>query len=142
MPLHLPSRTPRSFSAAGRTGGKGAMALAALLAAAFASPAAAAHEPKTRLVNCAEGSCLLVTGRRASAEAGISINGNAVSVEGDRRWRVMVPLATVRQWAAPFARTLTVSVADPAAPVEAEAELPIGLLGHNQELAFLVVRAK
>jgi len=53
-----------------------------------------------------------------------------------------LPVAMVQQWSAPFARSLQVSVVDPAGGVERDdaVRLPVGLLGHNLELASLVVR--
>lgn len=124
--------------------GKQGLVLGAILAAAFASPASVAAEPRTRLVDCEAGSCLLVTGRRANAASTVSINGHAVSAEGTRRWRVRVPVDTVREWSAPFARTITVSVIDAETRTDstAEADLPIGLLGHIENLALLVVSVK
>ena len=118
--------------------------LAVVLIAALASPASAAAEPMTRLVDCEAGSCLLVTGRRAHAASAVSINGHAVAVEGSRKWRVTLPVATLRLWSAPYARTITVSVVDAStrADASAEADLPIGLLGHVENLAMLVVRVK
>ena len=120
------------------------LALGAVLAAALASPASAATEPRTRLVDCEAGSCLLVTGRRAHAASTVTINGHAVSVEGARNWRVSLPVATLRAWSAPYARTITVSVVDATTRTQAstEADLPIGLLGHVEDLAMLVVRVK
>ena len=117
--------------------------LAAGLAAGFSAPACAATEPRTRLVACETGSCLLVTGHRANAAEVVSINGRAVSAEGARNWRVRVPVDTVRKWSAPFARTIVVSVVDAGTRTDATAEvdLPIGLLGQVEDLA-LVVSAK
>lgn len=121
-----------------------AFALGAIVAAGLASPALAASEPSTRLVECKAGSCLLVMGRRASAASLVSINGHAVATEGARKWRARVPVDTLREWSAPFARTITVSVEDAKtrADTTAEADLPIGLLGHVENLAMLVVSAK
>lgn len=128
------------------TPAKPILALGALLAAALASPAsaAAAAEPRTRLVDCEAGSCLLVTGRRAHATSTVNINGHAVPVEGSRKWRATLPVETLRQWSAPYARTITVSVVDARTGTEAstQADLPIGLLGHVENLALLVVRVK
>jgi hypothetical protein len=116
----------------------------AILVAAFTSTASIAAEPKpkTRVVSCEAGSCLLVTGHRASAASEVSINGYAVPVEGKRNWRVRVPVDTVREWSAPLARTITVSVTDAEDRAHAEADLPIGLLGHAEDLALLVVSIK
>jgi hypothetical protein len=115
--------------------------LATLVAATTASPAAAAAEPSTRVVKCKAGSCLLVSGRRADTGSAVAINGHAVAVEGGRKWQVRVPVATVREWSAPLARSITVSVSDPRTGAEAarEAALPIGLLGQAEDLAMLVV---
>jgi len=53
-------------------------------------------------------------------------------------------MSAVQDWSAPFARTLRVSITDPKQGTErSEAvRLPVGLLGHNVELASLVVRAR
>ena len=114
------------------------------LVAGFSSPAYAATEPRTHVVACEAGSCLLVTGYRANAASAVSINGRAVPANGARKWRVSVPVATVRAWSAPFARTITVSVVDAETRSDATAEvdLPIGLLGQIENLASLVVSAK
>ncbi|MCW4462941.1 hypothetical protein OK349_14595 [Sphingomonas sp. BT-65] len=126
------------------TPAKQILALGAVLAAALASPASAGDGPKTRLVDCEAGSCLLVTGRRAHTASTVTINGHAVSVEGARKWRVRLPVETLRKWSVPYARTITVSVIDARMRAEssAEADLPIGLLGHVENLAMLVVRVK
>lgn len=126
------------------TPAKHILALGAVLAAALASPASAGDGPKTRLVDCKAGSCLLVTGRRAHAASTVTINGHAVSVKGARKWRVSLPVETLRTWSVPYARTITVSVVDARMRAEssAEADLPIGLLGHVENLAMLVVRVK
>ncbi|MEO6217850.1 MAG: hypothetical protein ABIO86_17615 [Sphingomonas sp.] len=133
MPLHSYSRARMS----------GLAAILAAVLAGFSSPACAATEPRTRVVACETGSCLLVTGRRANAASMVSINGRAVSAEGARKWRVRVPVDTVRKWSAPFARTIVVSVVDAVTRTDAMAEvdLPIGLLGQVEDLA-LVVSAK
>jgi hypothetical protein len=121
-----------------------ATTVALALAAAFASPASATGEPRTRLVSCETGSCLLVTGRRADAALTVAINGHAVSVQGARRWRTSLPLDTVRAWSAPHARSIIVSIgeAEARASTSAEADLPIGLLGHAADLTTLVVTMK
>jgi hypothetical protein len=112
------------------------------LAVATATSPANARSATARLITCDAGNCLLVRGHRASSQAIIRINGRTVEASGDRSWRVRLPVATVRDWSAPFARNLQVAVVDPAGPVErADAvRLPVGLLGHNLELASLVVR--
>jgi len=95
-------------------------------------------------VACEAGSCLLVTGHRANAASAVSINGRTVPADGARKWRVRVPVDTVREWSAPFARTITISVVDAETRTDATAEvdLPIGLLGQVENLALLVVSAK
>jgi len=113
-----------------------ALVLGAILATAFATPAVA--ETRTRLVDCEIGSCLLVTGHRADPASAVRINGHAVAARGARKWRVMVPVETLRQWSAPRARTITVSVADS----QTQAILPIGLLGHVENLSFLTISVK
>ncbi|MEO7688480.1 MAG: hypothetical protein ABIS51_04280 [Sphingomonas sp.] len=129
-----------SYSRA-RISGLAAMLVVGL--AGFSAPACAATEPRTRVVTCETGSCLLVTGRRTNAASMVSINGRTVSAEGARKWRVLVPVDTVRKWSAPLARTIVVSVVDAGTRTDATAEvdLPIGLLGQVEDLA-LVVSAK
>lgn len=107
-----------------------------VLAATLAMPAAA--KTRTRVVDCKAGSCLLVTGQRASDSAAVRINGRAVAAQGQRNWRVSVPIDTLRNWSEPYARTITVAVAGS----ETQAALPIGLLGHSQDLAFLTITLK
>lgn len=113
-------------------------ALAMLIAGAAAAPVMAQGTASTRLVECGEQSCLLVTGRRADASVPVSLNGHAVTVQGTRKWRVRVPVSTIRGWSQPNARTISVAVAGTAQ----DARLPIGMLGHDQNLAMLVVRVK
>ena len=114
----------------------------ALVFAGFASPATAAPEPRTKLVSCGADSCLLISGHREDPAATVSINGQTVSVTGKHRWRARVPVATVRQWSAPYARTIEVALREPETRREtlAVADLPVGLLGHVTNLAALEVR--
>ena len=118
--------------------------LAGILVASLATPATAASEPSTRVVGCGSGSCLLVTGHRDNAASPVSINGHVVAVEGQRDWRARLPVETVRDWSLPLARTIEVSFIDAATGVATamDADLPIGLLGHAENLAWLVVSAK
>lgn len=120
--------------------GSGIVAVLAILA----TPAMAAPEPSTRLVACQSGSCLLVSGRRDDAGALVRINGHAVPVEGQRNWRVRLPIETVREWSAPSARTIDVALLDPATRNAAtqQADLPIGLFTRVADLAALVVRVR
>ncbi|MEH3036252.1 MAG: hypothetical protein PGN23_07135 [Sphingomonas adhaesiva] len=120
---------------------------AALFVAAFLPaplPAAASAAPQAKLVSCEPVDCLQVSGTRASSDAAVLINGHEVAVEGGRRWRVRLPVATVRDWSSPRARTIRVTLATPAQDrvTEHEADLPIGLLGGRIDLAALVVRLR
>jgi hypothetical protein len=118
--------------------------LAAVVIAGSASPALAASAPSTRLVACEAGSCLLLTGRRANPASAISINGHVVPVTGKHNWRASLPVETVRLWSAPFARRINVATFDSKTGNETTADtaLPIGLLGHVESLAMLVITAK
>jgi len=111
---------------------------------AIVATPALAHPATARLISCDAGSCLLVRGHRAASVAEVRINDRVVDTEGGRSWRVSLPMTTVRDWSGPFARTLRVSVSDPAGSrMRTEAvRLPVGLLGHDLELAYLVVRAR
>ncbi|WP_419827209.1 hypothetical protein [Sphingomonas sp.] len=115
-----------------------------LFAAAAASPVVARPVATTRLVSCGADDCLLVRGRRASPRAAVRINGHPVAASGEGAWQVTLPLATVRDWSTPFARTLQIAIEEPTgARVEDEAvRLPVGLLAHRIELASLTVRAR
>jgi len=116
----------------------------AVLAALMAAPAAHAGTlPSAKLVRCGDGDCLLIRGARSSAAAIVTINAQPVSVAGGRGWKLRVPVATVRGWASPHARSLAVAVLGADGQVEQRetVRLPVGLLGHNIELAALVVRA-
>ena len=115
----------------------------ALVIATAATPVNA--RPATaRLISCDAGNCVLVRGHRSTSQAVIRINDRVVEAEGGRSWRVRLPVAIVEDWSAPFARTLRVSVTDPAESGHRTemVRLPVGLLGHNLELASLVVRAR
>lgn len=112
------------------------LALSPLLA--FSAPAMASETPTTRLVQCGAQSCLLVTGHRDDPAAVVSINGHAVEAQGARRWRVRIPVSTVRAWSASHAQSVSVAVAD----VAQEAQLPTGMLAPKRDLAMLVVRVK
>lgn len=112
-------------------------------AAQAAPPQAPEAAVRSRLVRCAVDTCLLVTGRRRDAAATVAIADHVVAVRGRRVWRVAVPVADIRQWSAPVARSIAVSIIEPgASPIVAQAKLPIGLLGHIIELASLDVRAR
>jgi hypothetical protein len=124
---------------------KRAFALAAAIAAvSFASPAAASPEMSTKLIRCGAESCLVITGHRDNPAAVVSINGQAVSVEGNHGWRARVPVETVRQWSSPSAREIEVSLRDPDTQTETtdSVDLPIGLLGNLTNLASLEVSVR
>jgi hypothetical protein len=114
------------------------------LSVATLAPPALAHPATARLIACDTGSCLLVRGRRAASATEVRINDRVVAVEGGRSWRVSLPMTTVKEWSGPFARALRVSMSDPSGSVtRTEAvRLPVGLLGHDVELAYLVVHAR
>jgi len=104
----------------------------------------AAPEASTKLVRCGEHSCLKISGYRDNPAATISINGHEVPVNGGHGWRVRLPVEIVREWSIPYARTIEVTLHDPETQREtsAEADLPIGLLGHVTNLASLVVNIR
>jgi hypothetical protein len=114
--------------------------LGAIAIGSLASPAIAASEPGTRVVRCGEESCLRVTGYRDDPASIVSINGRVVIVEGEHRWRVHLPIKVVREWSAPYARAIEISLQNPETQLEtiASVDLPIGLLG-GVDLASLVV---
>lgn len=113
----------------------------AVAVGALASPTAAAAEPRTKLVRCGQQSCLRITGHRDDATSIVSINGHAVSAEGERRWTVHLPVEVVRAWSTPNARTIEVSLggAQGQQPAIASVDLPIGLLADRAVLAALVI---
>src|SRR4051794_13707271 len=90
--------------------------VSAIAAGSLTSPAIAAPEASSRLIRCGVESCLQVTGDRDDPTSIVHINGHAVPVEGERRWKISLPLEVVREWSAPNARTIEVSLADPEGP--------------------------
>jgi len=117
------------------------LAIGSAVATFLITPALAETTPSTRLVSCGTDSCLLVTGHRDSPDAQVRIAGHRVDVEGERNWRVRLPVSTVREWSVPFARKIEVSLDNSTAAGEGSrfAKLPIGLLGHVPDLASLVI---
>ncbi|WP_235037662.1 MULTISPECIES: hypothetical protein [unclassified Novosphingobium] len=113
----------------------------AALMTVFAPGAMATPDADTKLVACGEASCLLVSGRRDDAASDVSINGHPVAVEGQRAWRVSLPVETIREWSLPRARTIDVTLMDPRTgdQTTSRAGLPIGLLGHVTDFAALVI---
>lgn len=121
-----------------------ALVLLGIAAAGFASPAIAGSEPSTRVVRCGEQSCLQISGHRNDPASVVRINGQVVTVDGNRGWRVSLPVETVRQWSAPFAREIEISLRDPATQLEttSSVDLPIGLLGGLTDLSVLEVSVR
>lgn len=111
---------------------------AATLLAGTVSASPGQVDAIARLKNCGADTCLVVTGHRLDRAAPVSVAAHPVVVQGGRSWRVAVPLATVRAWSAPFARTILVEV-EGGDGGKADVPLPIGLLGSVTELAFLDV---
>lgn len=109
-----------------------------VLAAGFGSGAMAAPATTTHLVTCGDQTCLMVNGYRQQREDVVAINGHRVAVEGGRNWRLRLPMATLRAWSAPYARSLVLNTGE---GPEREVSLPIGLLGHT-DLAALEVRVR
>lgn len=114
------------------------LAMLGCIAAVAAGAAPAMAAPTARVVRCAASSCVEFSGDRPSKSTAVALNQHAVDVAGGRKWRVRVPVATVRDWSVPRARSVAVSVDDATYQVP----LPVGLLGQPQDLAMLVVRAK
>lgn len=112
----------------------------------MAAPSLAVAHPatSTRLISCGDGDCLSIRGHRTSRDALIRVNGHAVAADGGASWRVTLPLATVRDWSAPVARTVQVAVEGPAGTRgdDETVRLPVGLLARRIELASLTVRAR
>lgn len=106
-----------------------------VLAAGFGSGAMAAT---TRLVACGDQACLLIHGQRQRRDEPVAINGHMVTVEGGHSWHLRLPMATLRAWSAPYARSLAIATGQSAS----EVSLPIGLLGHTTDLAALEVRVR
>jgi len=112
-------------------------------AVAIAASPSSAHPVTVRVVSCEAGSCLLVRGHRKVSQAVVRINDRDVEASGLHSWQVRLPVATVRDWSAPFARSLRVAVVNPTGAIERNdaVRLPVGLLGHSVELASLVIHA-
>ena len=115
-----------------------------LVIAATASSLDAQAVTTIRLVSCGTADCVLIRGHRRSPTAVVQVNERPVDVRGRTSWQVRLPIATVRDWSAPLARTLRIAVTGPAGSVERDdaVRLPVGLLGQKVELASLTVRAR
>lgn len=95
----------------------------------------------TRLHRCGDQTCLLISGRRTDPAAPVLVERHEVPVVGRRHWHVSLPLQTVRDWSAPFARSISVAV-EGGDGRTVRAALPIGLFGRTTELASLNVSAR
>lgn len=138
-------RRCRPMAPAGRCLQKQVLVLiGATIIGSLVSPAMGASKPSTRLIRCGEESCLQISGRRDDRAMIVSVNGHVVAVEGKRRWRVRLPVEVVRQWSAPYARTIEISLRDPETQgvTIASVDLPIGLLGGLKDLASLVISVR
>ena len=115
-----------------------------LLAATLAAlPSPAAASPRATLVRCGSETCLRLSGERADAATPVRIGGRALAVEGGRRWRIVVPLATARRWPVTrdYAVPITFGDGDSDQARTESAALPPGSLGGRVELASLVIAA-
>jgi len=108
-----------------------------------ATPVLAQPEVRTKLVHCGPQDCLQISGYRADPSLSVSLNGHDVTAEGERGWRVQLPVETIRQLSSPNASTIEVSLRHPRTQQRTllTAELPIGLLGDVTQIASLEVRA-
>lgn len=108
---------------------------------ALSPPISAAPAPEARLVRCGVHDCLRVSGQREDARVLVIVNSHETSPRGARKWRVDLPLDTVRRLAPLHARTVEVTLRDPDTGDETSASvrLPIGLLGGTTRLTALEV---
>jgi len=108
---------------------------------ALAPPISAAPAPEARLVRCGDHDCLRVSGQREDARVLVIVNSHETSPRGARKWRVDLPLDTLRRLAPLHARTVEVTLHDPDTGDETSASvrLPIGLLGGTTRLTALEV---
>lgn len=111
--------------------------------AMMAAPALSASVAQSRLVHCGRDTCLRISGRRSNPAVSIRIDGDALAVDGNRDWRVTVPLSTARIWARSSGSVLTLTSTDARGGTESRENvmLPPGAFGQRVELASLVVRA-
>ena len=106
-------------------------------------PSLAKDTPETRLVSCGKDSCLMISGRRDHAGQSVSVNGVEIPSDGADRWRVVLPIETVRALCEPRANSLQVTITDNVSGRAAvrEARLPVGLLGDSSLLDSIEVTA-
>ena len=120
--------------------------LCTLIAAVALVPAPAAANPatKARLVHCAEGTCIRLSGQRTASEVSIQVAGQQLAVAGARRWSASVPLSVAKTWkTSSSGHSVTVSLVHPRLGVQASESvlLPPGALAGRLQVASLVVRA-
>lgn len=109
-----------------------------------ALPAVAADRPidqEARLVERNGTTFVRFSGRGAAAATRVTVEGRPVAVEGRRRWRADLPLASLKSWAVPYARTVSVTAETADGSTTRDARLPVGLLGQPAELASLEITA-
>ncbi len=116
-------------------------AIAAAIFTATTASAAPRIDARSRLEHCGQATCLMVTGHRSDAAAPVMLAGHPVAVLGGRKWRVSVPLETVRSWFPTYARVIAVRLGGSDGK-EIAVPLPIGMLGSKIELASIEVRAR
>lgn len=119
--------------------------LALTLAPVFAVVPAEARvgSAQARLRDCGGQTCLVIDSRRRDSRAIVSVAGRPVAVQGGRAFRIALPLDTVRDWSAPFARSIALRVDEPGGRgSEQSVRLPIGLLGNTTQLAAVEVSAR
>jgi hypothetical protein len=112
--------------------------------ATVAAPGQAQAAPDARLVHCGQDTCLRISGRRANAEVAIRIGGHELAAQGERNWRITVPLAIARGWMMPSGDALELTLVDPRNNTTSlqKSVLPPGALGRRVELVTLVVSAR
>ena len=120
-----------------------AITFLALATPLCASVSHAGSAPRTELVRCGADSCLKVTGYRESVAETVILNGREVQAQGDRGWRVVLPVETIRQISEPLAQGIEVTLRNPetARETSVTADLPIGLLGDSSSLSHIEVTA-
>ena len=108
-----------------------------------APPASAGAPPQARLVQCCDGPCLRLSGRRPHSAVAIRVAGHDLAVAGGRSWRATVPIETARGWVNAHGDRLTLTLADMRTGTETAdvVTMPPGALGRRVELATLMVSA-
>ena len=108
---------------------------------ALSPPISAAPAPEARLVRCGDDDCLRVSGQRDDVHVRVLVNGREITPRGAQKWRMDLPLDTVRRLAPMHARTIEVTLRHPDTGDESSTNvrLPIGLLGGTTRLTALEV---